>query len=163
MKIRTNILLASTICIAACSCSYNPNSYSCFSDINPSEGWQYGKSFVYMPEIKDSMADGRLELLVRHTNDYPYSNLWIELERQIPEDSGHLAICRDTFCITLADIYGNWHGHGQGTTFEKIDTLYLDYTLINGAPLRLRHVMRPDRVEGLEKIGLIFTAINNEQ
>lgn len=148
--------------IAVCSCSYSPNSYSCFSDIDPREGWEYGKSYVYMPEIADSLADGRLDLLIRHTNDYPYSNLWVELESQIPGDSNHVAIRRDTFCITLADIYGNWQGRGQGTTFEKIDTLYLDYTLINGSPLRLRHVMRPERVEGIEKVGLIFTAIDNE-
>lgn len=152
--------------IAASSCSYNHNSYSCFSDIDPLEGWDYSSAFVYMPEIADSIARGELRLLVRHTNDYPYSNLWIELGSQQPADSGHLTLRRDTFCIELADIYGNWHGRGSGTTYEKTDTLFTGFNLINGAPLRLRHIMRPDRVEGIEKVGLIFEPFNpsdNEQ
>lgn len=149
--------------LAACSCIYNPNSYSCFSDIDPTEGWSYARTFVYLPQIGDSIACGRLELFVRHTNDYPYSNLWVELESHMPAPGGHVEIRRDTFCITLADVYGNWQGRGQGTTFEKIDTLYMDYRLINGAPVRLRHVMRPERVEGLEKVGLIFNPTKNEQ
>lgn len=147
--------------LAACSCSYNPDSYSCFSDIDPIEGWEYGKKFVYMPQIADSLAVGRLELLVRHTNDYPYSNLWVELESQQPGDSGHIVLVRDTFCITLADVYGNWQGRGQGATYEKSDVLYFDYTLISDSPIRLCHVMRPERVEGLEKVGLIFTPAQN--
>lgn len=163
MKRRNNIFLTLATLILMCSCSYNPNSYSCFSDIDPIEGWQYGRTFVYLPEIADSMARGELALLVRHTNDYPYSNLWVELETQQPGDSGHVSIHRDSICITLADIYGKWYGRGQGTTFEKIDTLYLDYVLTNRAPIRLRHIMRPERIAGIEKVGLIFTADNHER
>ncbi len=163
MKRRNNIFLTLTTLILMCSCSYNPNSYSCFSDIDPIEGWKYGRTFVYLPEIADSMAQGELALLVRHTNDYPYSNLWLELETQQPADSGHVKIIRDSICITLADVYGKWYGRGQGTTFEKIDTLYVDYTLANNAPLRLRHIMRPERITGIEKVGLIFTANDHEQ
>lgn len=149
--------------IAACSCSYNPNSYSCFSDIDPIEGWEYGRTFVYLPEIADSTASGQLALYICHSNDYAYSNLWLEVESQQPADSGHIKQVRDTFCITLADIYGNWQGRSRAATIEKIDTLYFDYTLINGAPLRLRHIMRPDRVTGIEKVGLIFNSNDYEQ
>ncbi|MDE6513607.1 MAG: gliding motility lipoprotein GldH [Muribaculaceae bacterium] len=147
---------------AMASCSYNPNSYSCFSTIDPTEGWAYGNTFVYMPEITDSMAQGRLKLMVRHTNDYEFSNLWLEVQSQQPADSGHVELLTDTFCISLADVYGNWRGSGSGATFESLDTLYSDFTLINGAPLRLRHIMRPERVEGLEKIGFIFEPYSTE-
>lgn len=165
MSSKTSVisLLVAIILTAVCSCSYNRNNYSCFSDIDPHEGWQYGRAYVYMPEIADSIARGRLQLLVRHTNDYPYSNLWVELESQQPADSGHLTVVRDTFCITLADIYGNWQGRGRGTTFEKLDTLYTDFALVNGAPLRLRHVMRPERVVQIEKVGLIFEPLHNTE
>ena len=137
------------------SCSYSPDSYSCFSAIDPAEGWAYGDSFVYMPEIQDSLCNGRLSLLVRHTNDYPFANLWVEVKSQQPDSNG-LKIVTDTFCITLADIYGNWQGRGSGATIERLDTLYADFPLISGAPLRLRHVMRPERVEGIETVGFIF-------
>lgn len=162
MSRKLNVILSLlSMAAATTSCSYNHNNYSCFSDIDPAEGWEYGRALVYMPEIGDSLAEGRLQMLVRHTNDYPYSNLWVEVESQQPADSGHLEVVRDTFCITLADIYGNWQGRGSGTTYERVDTLYADFTLISGAPLRLRHVMRPDRVEGIEKVGLIFEPFNS--
>lgn len=171
MSLRTNFAILITAVLATTTatftaCSYNRNSYSCFSDIDPHEGWDYSRAFVYMPETADSIARGRMCMLVRHTNDYPYSNLWVELESRQPADSGHLRIVRDTFCIELADIYGNWYGRGSGTTRERIDTLSADFPLISGSPLRLRHVMRPDRVEGIEKVGLIFEPFNstdNEQ
>lgn len=161
--LRPAAAVAVALTLLSTSCGYDRNSYSCFSDIDPTEGWVYGRTFVYLPQISDSVASGQLQLLVRHTNDYPYSNLWVEVESQQPADSGHLTIERDTFCITLADIYGNWRGRGTGTTFETVDTLYADFTLVNGAPLRLRHVMRPERVEGIEKVGLIFEPYQTQE
>ncbi len=147
--------------VALASCSYSPNSYSCFSSIDPATGWAYGESYVYMPDIQDSIAAGRLALLVRHTNDYPFSNLWVEVQSQQPQGQG-VQVVTDTFCIALADVYGNWLGRGTGATIEKLDTLYTDFTVIDGAPLRLRHIMRPDRVEGLEKVGFIFQPLESK-
>lgn len=151
---RTLAAAALTLCAA---CSYNPNDYSCFSNINPDEGWKYGLTMIYMPEIADSITTGQLAVMVRHTNDYPFSNLWVELESQQNAD-GHITFRRDTFCIELADPYGNWYGTGLGTSFQKVDTVYADFELTNAAPLRLRHVMRPEHVKGIEQVGLIFNA-----
>jgi len=149
---------AAAAMLLSIACSYNPDDYSCFSNIDPDDGWAYGRSFVYMPEIGDSMARGSLALMVRHTNDYPYSNLWVEVESHRPVDGGHVELHRDTFCIELADVYGNWFGSGLGTSFQKVDTVYADFVMTDGAPLRLRHVMRPDTVIGIEQVGFIFNA-----
>lgn len=149
------MLAGALAAVALASCNYSPNSYSCFSSIDPADGWAYGESYVYMPEIEDSIAAGSLALLVRHTNEYPFSNLWVEVQSQQPAGEG-IEVRTDTFCITLADVYGNWLGRGTGATIEKLDTIYPNFTITDGSPLRLRHVMRPDRVEGLEKVGFIF-------
>lgn len=156
--------LKSTILIAALSfvlgaCSYNPNDYSCFADI-PAVGWSDDEVFLFTPEIDDSIASGTLHLLVRNTNNYPYSNLWVELETRLATDSG-LSSQLDTLCIELADVYGNWHGTGIGTSYQLKQPIISPYTLRNGSPIRLRHIMRPEVVTGLEQIGIIFTA--NEQ
>lgn len=159
MKVRFFQLLSAAAALLLCAaCSYNPNDYSCFSNIDASRGWKYGTKFIYLPEISDSLAHGQLALMVRHSNDYPFSNLWVELESQQSSDSGHIVLLRDTFCIELADTYGNWLGSGLGTSFQKVDTIYADFDLANGSPLKLRHVMRPDVVKGIEQIGLIFSA-----
>lgn len=151
-------LLAAASLLLCAACSYNPDDYSCFSNIDPNSGWKYGSTFVYLPELQDSLASGVLTLLVRHTNDYPYSNLWVEVESQQPAPNGHIALLRDTFCIDLADVYGNWLGSGSGASFQKVDTLYADFDLVDGAPLRLRHIMRPDRINGIEQVGFIFNS-----
>lgn len=156
------LLAIFVVALLPVACSYNPNDYSCFTDIDPNQGWNYGTTFVYMPQTADSIAQGALTLLVRHNNDYAYSNLWITLESQQPQPDGHVETHVDTFCIELADIYGNWYGSGRGLSFAKVDTLYTDFLLTNGAPLRLRHIMRPDNVTGIEQVGLIFKANSNE-
>lgn len=151
-------LIALAALVAALgACSYNQNDYSCFSDID-ADGWDADDTFVYTPQLADSTAVGTLSLMVRHTNDYPYSNLWVELETQQPADSGRLEVRLDTFCIELADIYGNWYGKGLGPSFQYSDTLRTDFTLFNDSPVRLRHIMRPQKVTGLEQVGIIFEA-----
>lgn len=162
MSRKNRLILAGALAAAAlASCSYSPNSYSCFSSIDPGIGWAYGESYVYMPDIADSIARGQLALLVRHTNDYPFSNLWVEIQSQQPAGNG-LQVRTDTFCIALADVYGNWYGRGAGATIEKLDTVYADFTLTDGSPLRLRHIMRPDRIEGIEKVGFIFQPLDSK-
>lgn len=45
----------------------------------------------------------------------------------------------------------------MGLTFQLADTVYRDFTVYNGAPIRLRHIMRVDTVTGIEQIGISFT------
>lgn len=153
-----NNVLAPLALILLAACSYNPNDYSGFDSIDPEEGWCADRSFSYSPEISDSIAEGSLQLFVRHTNDYPYSNLWVEVESVQPADSGRTATRLDTFCIELADVYGKWHGSGIGTSFQRTVELSPRFTIMRGTSLHLRHVMRPGRVTGLEQVGLIFNA-----
>lgn len=137
------------------SCSAHENDYSAFSTID-SDGWAYGHTFVYRPEITDSMADGLLRVAVRHSNDYPYRNLWLEVSYQVVAPDSTISFRADTVNIPLADIYGNWLGSGTGTSFQKADTVRTDFRLIPGAPVRVRHIMRADRLRGLEQVGIIF-------
>lgn len=141
------------------SCSYNPNNYSCFADIAP-EGWSDTEIFSFSPEIEDSTATGTLNVLVRNTNDYPYSNLWIEIGSWQETDSGSVAQF-DTVCIQLADIYGNWFGTGIGTSYQLKREVHSAYKIRKDSPIQIRHIMRPTTVTGLEQIGIIFEV--NEQ
>ncbi len=159
MKTLKPTIIIAVLSLILSACSYNPNNYSCFADVSP-DGWTDTETFVFLPEIEDSVAIGSLNLLVRNTNEYPYSNLWIELESQQQTDSG-LTTRLDTLCIELADIYGNWHGSGIGTSYQLKLPIISPYTLHNNSPIRMRHIMRPEVITGLEQIGIIFDA--NEQ
>ena len=154
MKTLKPLIIFAALAIMIGACSYNPNNYSCFADIAP-EGWKDTVTFTFTPEIEDSIATGTLNLLVRNTNDYPYSNLWIEIESREETDSG-LRTRPDTVCIQLADIYGNWHGSGIGTSYQLKRQVYSAYTVRKGDSIRIRHIMRPTTISGLEQIGIIF-------
>ncbi|MBD5281667.1 MAG: gliding motility lipoprotein GldH [Muribaculaceae bacterium] len=137
------------------ACSAPDNDYSAFSTVDP-DGWEYGHTYVYRPEISDSIARGTLCVMARHSNDYPYRNLWLEVSYQQLHPDSTITFRRDTVNFTLADLYGNWTGSGLGTSFQATDTVATDFMLISGAPIRVRHIMRQDRIPEIEQIGIIF-------
>lgn len=97
-------------------------------------------------------SEGALALAVRHTNGYPYSNLWLEIT--IPQADTALV---DTVDIRLADPFGQWYGTGIGVSYQRVDTVYPHINILPGAPVTLRHIMRVDTLAEIEQIGLIFT------
>lgn len=145
--------------LVAGACSRHANDYSAFSTL-PSQGWKYGSTLLYMPVTEDSIVCGTLSLIVRHSNLYPYRNLYLEVTSQQPSKGGQIEYRTDTLNIMLANELGEWLGHGSGVSFQRADTLSTHFTLLSGAPLRVRHIMRDPLVEGLEQIGFTFTANN---
>lgn len=142
---------------------------ACYSDTSVSSGddnyfsafkspadtrWVYDDHAVFMPDtLRDSVSTGGMLLLsVRHTNGYPYRNLWLELSWPDDKDS----IRTDTINVILADVYGNWNGKGMGVSWQHTDTISKNYTLVRRRPMTLRHIMRSDTLEGIEQIGLIY-------
>lgn len=143
------------VAVTAAACSRHANDYSAFYSVPP-QGWDYHTALRFTPAPEDSLVSGRLDLAVRHTNNYPYRNLYLELSYVSPADSTRHC---DTLNVELADAFGNWHGSGLGTSFQHRVTISPRFTVAAaGTPLRLRHVMRPDTVAQLEQIGLIFTS-----
>lgn len=148
MKIHKLIGIFAALSIFFGACSYNPNDYSCFATLD-TNGWTDDETIVFLPEIQDSIAEGSLNVLIRHTNDYPYSNLWVEMKTAL-----HI----DTLCINLADIYGNWFGTGTGASYQLKDVALSPFVFRTGDSICIRHIMRPESISGLEQIGIIFEA-----
>ena len=115
------------------------------------DGWAYGDTVTLQPEVEDSLSQGRLAVMVRHTSAYIFSNLWLEVTT-----AGDSVPVVDTVNIELADMYGRWLGRGSGVSFVKVDTLPGLKTLGSEIPGKIRHIMRVDTVADLEQIGVIF-------
>lgn len=118
-----------------------------------SHGWAYADTIRLMPDtvaLDSGLCD--VAVIVRHTNGYEYSNLWIELTT-VQSDS----VCRDTFDIRLADEIGHWYGSGIGVGYQKVDTLLRNVAIDMTRPVMLRHIMRVDTLAGIEQLGLIIT------
>ncbi len=95
-----------------------------------------------------------MTLALRHSNDYIYSNIWVEVGYNTT--NGHQKI--DTLNILLADIYGRWYGKGLGASFQIQDTISPDMQIAKDSPITVRHIMRTDTLLGIEQVGLIFTS-----
>ncbi|MDO4319470.1 MAG: gliding motility lipoprotein GldH [Bacteroidales bacterium] len=150
---RRSALTAVSACILAASlpgCLPERNDYSGFVAIDPA-GWAYGDTIELVPELTDSAAVGRIAVAVRHTDGYLYRNLWLEVTTPLGD-----TVLADTINVSLADIYGKWHGTGVGVSYIADDTLPGSYCLTRGRPVTLRHIMRADTLHDIEQIGLIF-------
>jgi len=131
-------------CMALTSCR-NDIVYSQFQSI-PSGEWAVDMQPRFDFSIEDANTDYRVLLYVRHTERYPYQNMWVFLD-----NGTH----RDTLEFYLADDRGNWLGdkhHGfiempvlieQNYHFRDTGAYYLEVT----------HAMRDSVLRGVTDIG----------
>lgn len=120
----------------------------------PASGWAYGDTLLFDVARADSLAPVELRVAVRNNNDFPYSNLWLE----VTYTDGRLSH-RDTVNMPLADVYGRWIGKGFGAQYQSDAVVATHITPPNGSRIGVRHVMRTDTLTGLEQVGITLTAL----
>lgn len=113
-------------------------------DIN---GWRYGNTVTLTPDSAD--ATDCIALTLRHSHNYDYANLWLEIDYDTPDSTA-----TDTIDVTLADEWGRWKGRGSGVTYQLTDTVTLRHSLRRGGAMRIRHIMRMDTLTEIEQIGV---------
>jgi gliding motility-associated lipoprotein GldH len=107
-------------------------------------------------EITDTVSHHDLFIDVRHTGDYPFSDLFLFLDLSGPGDR-HM---RDTVQCLLADPSGQWYGRGTGFIFADRFHAHVLYKLRNRFPssgrytIRLEQAMRTERLPGVLDIGI---------
>lgn len=94
--------------------------------------------------------NGSIDL--RHTGDYPYSNLYVFIDITYPNNKHRI----DTLECVLADNRGRWYGSGLGDMVShRIE--YLDeiqFPLEGDYQMRITHGMRRDPLEEITDLGL---------
>lgn len=150
MRSITNYQLSITIFILGCLCFLtscrNDIVYSQFSAI-PSEKWAVDSVAHFDYVIADAEADYRILVYVRHTERYPYQNMWLFL------DNGTR---RDTIEFYLADDRGRWLGdrnHGFIEMPVLIEENY-HYQDTGMYQMTISHGMRDSLLRGVKDIGL---------
>lgn len=98
--------------LAACV----PGSYYQKNVSVPETAWAYDYKPTFTFEITDTNAVYRPYFLIRHTQAYPYNNIWIWLYITAPGDTiAHKARVN----IPLAEASGKWMGRGMGEIYEQ--------------------------------------------
>jgi gliding motility-associated lipoprotein GldH len=97
------------------SCSRPAPQYQDHYNI-PGGAW----SSAFRPEFKFNIADTaaayQLFLLIRHTDAYPFSNIWINMDSRGPKDTSFRKLRVE---VPLAAVSGQWLGRGMGEIWEQ--------------------------------------------
>lgn len=154
MPVRLSLLIVIATSLLAAACSDRHSGYSEFKSL-PEHGWVYGEELTFVPTQLDTLAARQVYVAIRHTNDYPYSNLWFELS--VLNDSAD-AVC-DTICLTLADDFGRWYGSGIGAARQFQLLMPKPLKVNDSTSIKVRHVMRTDTLRGIEQVGITVDAL----
>ena len=143
------LILLILINVSLLSCNRNLV-FSEFQSL-PMMGWEADSVLVYDPQIVDSTSKYELQIIIRHTDKYPYQNLWLFVD--VKKDSTILR--RDTLESFLADDRGQWIGYGM--RLYELPILYLDkLNLPQGGDYEvvIQQGMREDTLPGIVDVGL---------
>lgn len=108
MKTRINFLIFALFLFTTYSC--DPKMvYDQFQNTGDNQ-WSWDEKKVFEVEMEQPDEYYNIYLNVRHTKEYPKSNLYIFLTIDGPNE----AQSRDTIDISIADSKGKWRGSGFG-------------------------------------------------
>ena len=152
---RRNILiLITSLLLAGCQ---GDIVYTAFNTL-PNAGWEADSSLCYQPTITDSVSDYQMLITIRHTDAYPYQNLWLFVD--IEKDN--VSLRRDTIECYMANERGEWLG--GGLSIHELPLLYSDsYQFANSGEyhISITQGMREDTLIGIKEVGVKI--IRNEQ
>jgi gliding motility-associated lipoprotein GldH len=124
----------------------------------PVEGaaWDRAWKPAFAVDITDTISAHNVFIDIRHTGDYPYSDLYLFITATGPG----LPTTRDTVECLLADPTGKWYGKGQGFIFaDRVEAEVL-YQVNRRFPrkgrytFQLEQAMRDERLPGVIDVGL---------
>lgn len=122
----------------------------------PDGTWDRSWKPQFTFEVDDTLAERNIFLDIRHTGDYPFSNLYLFTTLNGPD--GHLFT--DTVECTLADPTGRWYGKGTGFIFSDRFQAHVLYRMNNRFPRRGRYMftleqaMRTTELPGVIDVGI---------
>jgi len=82
----------------------------------PQNEWTYSFKPSFTFDITDTTTGYQPFFVIRHTQAYPYCNLWLWVYIKTPGDSTEK---KERMNVVLADATGKWLGRGMGEIYEQ--------------------------------------------
>lgn len=122
----------------------------------PGHAWSSDYKPEFNFDIDDTAAAYQLILLIRHTDAYPFSNIWMNVDSRGPLDSSFKKLRVE---VPLAAQSGQWLGRGMGEIWEQrvaINSLQMPAFFPHKGryTIRLTQDMRRDPLPEVLTIGL---------
>ncbi len=111
-KLTGKTFVGLVLVIFLCSCSKNVI-YSKYQTFKENEWFAKDKA-TFDVDITDTQTLNNINLMVRHADSYPYSNLFVFVTTKYPDGKS----LTDTMEIVLANSKGEWQGSGAGDIYD---------------------------------------------
>lgn len=82
----------------------------------PGGAWPNDFMPTFEFDIDDTAAAYQIQLVLRHTDVYPFSNIWLTMESKAPGDTTWGKVRVE---VPLAAASGQWLGRGMGEIYEQ--------------------------------------------
>lgn len=101
-------------CFLLCGCLPSPVYQKEYTI--PQNEWRYDFQPSFKFEVTDTTSLYNIYFIVRHTEAYPFSNIWLMIHTKAPGDS----VFREARIeVPLAEPSGQWLGRGMGELWEQ--------------------------------------------
>lgn len=118
----------------------------------PGNAWTYQNKPSFKFEITDTSTYYNLFFIVRHTEAYPFENIWIWVYAKEPGDT---TFQKTRIEIPLAEKSGKWLGRGMGEIWEQRMPIALDKVFRKGQyEVRFEQNMRVNPLPEMLHVGL---------
>lgn len=146
--IRTELIISVILFSQSCGNRDVYNDGITFKD----EMWEANNPAKFQVEVSDTINLHNIYLIIRNTDSYPNSNLFLFITTTSPENNS----LRDTLECILADEKGNWLGRGFGKVRDNLVVYKPDVRFpVKGVyKIEIQQAMRNDRLAGILNVGL---------
>lgn len=107
----------------------------------PLEGWHTDSVCSFVVNVDDTVSAYDMYVYVRHTDRYPFQNMWLQVNT-------------DTIEFYLANQYGRWLGNNLGRYFEMPVIYQTNYSFPHAGEYTfdVRQIMRDDLLRGVNDV-----------
>jgi gliding motility-associated lipoprotein GldH len=119
----------------------------------PGGNWKAGEKLSFPLTIKDTTIGYNLFVSIRHSNVYPYRNIWVRMGLQMP---GQDSVSYQDFELPLAD-NEKWLGSGLNDIYDRRVRLFGQpqrFSKTGTVNFTLQHIMRDDPLPGVLQAGI---------
>ncbi|MBR1809520.1 MAG: gliding motility lipoprotein GldH [Paludibacteraceae bacterium] len=156
MKNKLACTLALLPLLLLCTCTRQ----TIFSEYHslPRNGWNADSAICFTFAAPDTVGNYDIIVSIRHTQQYPYQNMWLFVGQTSAQQLTDSAVQQrtDTIEFYLADERGRWLGNGYGN-IREMPVLYqhdITFPSTDTISLLIRHAMRENELHGIDKVGV---------
>ncbi len=152
MKGMGNGLMVMVLCIAGLISCKQADLYERLKNV-PGGAWKAGEKLSFSLTVQDTAVRYNIYASIRHTNLYPYRNIWIRMGLQMP---GADSATYQDFELPLAD-NEKWLGTGLNDVYDRRVRLFgvpQQFNKKGNITFTLQHIMRDDPLPGVLQAGI---------